>query len=494
MNYLVIDQGGHSSRALVYNESGTCIEQVQYLITSTSRKGGSVVEADPQAILQSIQHCISNINSSVNTAALICQRSNFLACRKSDLNPISPIISWQDTRNADWVNAELERGLLDESQFHRITGLRINAHLGFSKIQWLLHHSDAVKHAAIENDLIFISLSAWLAAMLTNTQNNPLAICDPSCAQRMGLFDIHQNCWSAPLLKHICLSEQQLPNIVDSIHPWGSFNNGTALKLVGGDQSFIPFFSGLELQNNATFVNMGSGAFVMQSMQETGAALADERFLYSAYQLKKSNKLSVFAEATINTAASAINAYFQQFESQLPDNLEKAIHHSFFVANKNIPLYLNASAGLAAPFWYSKICSYFCYGSVEADDEITVSDEFMAVIESVVFLIGINIEALSLLRQSNVSRPIVLSGGLSKSDVIAQLIADVSQRDVWQSLEAETSAKSAVVFLFSADQKRELPIYNPDTFNRISPKSIQQAKPLLNRFEQFKQLVEDFSQ
>ncbi|MCK5881571.1 MAG: hypothetical protein KAG18_06810, partial [Sinobacterium sp.] len=309
MNTLVLDQGGHSSRALVFNPQGKCIAKAQHQLSASIACQQHHIEIDPLKVLLSLQHCIDDIlknhNIFIEQAALICQRSNLLACSRRTLQPITDIISWQDTRNSTALDLSIKNNTLNPERFQCITGLRPNAHLGFSKIQYLLAHNVAIKKHLSDNDLIFMPASAWLAAKLCSPNQSPAEVlCDPSCAQRMGLVDIHSGEWSNELLTLFSIPRHCLPTITDTLHHWGTLPAGIALKLLGGDQSFIPFIASKKMRDESLFINIGSGAFILceSILPKTHSGNG----LYSVYKQHKNKHLdpSVLSETIINSAAT----------------------------------------------------------------------------------------------------------------------------------------------------------------------------------------------
>ncbi|MDY6979304.1 MAG: FGGY family carbohydrate kinase, partial [Pseudomonadota bacterium] len=104
--YLCLDQGGHASRALVFDAHGRqrCHAR-QPLVAKQSASGHIEYPAD--ALLDSLRACIDDIlqqlgsqRQQLTAAALATQRSNIVCWDHDSGAALSPIISWQDRRNA----------------------------------------------------------------------------------------------------------------------------------------------------------------------------------------------------------------------------------------------------------------------------------------------------------------------------------------------------------------------------------------------------------
>lgn len=475
---LVLDQGGHSSRALVFNEYGKCVAKTQHPIKSKICPKTKHVESQPFDILSSLKNCLHDLLQlglpPIDQAALICQRSNLIACNKLTLQPITPIISWQDVRHANYLEQQINDNSLNIEQFHSVTGLRPNAHLGLSKIQWLLRFDASVRYHHDNHTLIFMPASAWLSAQLCYRPLDNI-ICDPSCAQRLGLLNIHTGQWSQALLKAAGIDATCLPELVDSCYEWGHLLGAIPLNLVGGDQSFIPYIAEETTRQNSFFVNLGSGAFILSDAEKNILNNRRSSQLYSVSQL--SAQEGVFLEATVNSAANAINTYYNAYMKVSYSTLADAIEQAVNTQHAKIPLYLNASNGLAAPFWDARLRSMFCYPAPPSKAALL---EFKAVIESVIFLITINLEIFNSVKP--LKSQIIVSGGLSQSGAMMQLLADVTGLLVLVSAETEASSKGAANVLLITHNTLEYK-------GAYRPQENQSAFCLKQRLKQFKQLM-----
>ncbi|HET9693349.1 MAG TPA: FGGY family carbohydrate kinase, partial [Steroidobacteraceae bacterium] len=181
--YLALDQGGHSSRAVLFDAVGRDVAMAHVPIAT--RRHGDRIEHNPDELVESLltaarDACDSPlaIGRPIVAAGLATQRSTVCCWDTNDGAALSPAISWQDRRNADW----LERTLAERSQWVReLTGLPLSPHYGASKLRWCLDELPAVRLAARDERLAMGPLASFLLYRLC--EERPL-LADPANASR----------------------------------------------------------------------------------------------------------------------------------------------------------------------------------------------------------------------------------------------------------------------------------------------------------------------
>ena len=168
-NVIVIDQGTHSTRAIIYNHVGESIFTSQQEV-DLKYLNSSHIEQDAQQILTSCQNVLddANLYMANNTleniaVALTTQRSTVLAWDANTGKAITPAISWLDTRTQE----ELKNTLLSEQSIKEKTGLPLSAHYGASKLQWLLRNDACVQE--YNNQIKYGPLAAYLIYKFNRT-------------------------------------------------------------------------------------------------------------------------------------------------------------------------------------------------------------------------------------------------------------------------------------------------------------------------------------
>lgn len=442
--YLAIDQGGHASRAMVFDYQGQMVCQVQHEIRA-SRPAPDFVEYDVHELLQSIDSVIQDIAQQLGerarnlfAAGLATQRSNCLCWHKQTGKALSPVISWQDRRNARW----LEGLQSDHDNIHKHTGLFLSPHYGASKIRWCLENLPQVQQAQQRGQLAYGPMSSYLTQHLTGL----LAKADAVNASRTQLWSIHSKKWDKTLLEKFGLNKNSLPECVPNQYLFGKLKVGAyqvPLSCVTGDQSAALFAYG-NLQPETAYVNIGTGAFV--SRPSGYAKLYGRRLLTSvAHQFENQDCLYVL-EGTINGAGSALQWFI---DNEHVDNLFTRLPE-WLAQETSALLFLNGISGLAAPFWQSHFESQFV-------GDGTIAQKAVAVVESIVFLINSNIEEMR--KTASPPEQLQLTGGLGMLDGLAQRLADLTGLPVYRPAECEASARGLAYLL--AGQPNQWPEHKP---------------------------------
>lgn len=102
---LAIDQGGHASRALVFDGAGRQVAAASVPVT-TYRDAAGHVEQNAEDIIASLRSAIDAACQEcggVRAAGLATQRSSIVCWHRRSGEALSPVISWQDRRNAAWL-------------------------------------------------------------------------------------------------------------------------------------------------------------------------------------------------------------------------------------------------------------------------------------------------------------------------------------------------------------------------------------------------------
>jgi glycerol kinase len=424
--FLSIDQGGHASRALVYSYEGEVLAHSEHPI-QTLHPQAHYVEHDADDILQSIRHSIRDVIAQLGAdaqqiaaAGLATQRSNVVCWDKHTGEALSPIISWQDTRAHAW----LEQLGLDRLDIHKATGLFPSAHYGASKLRWCLEQLEPVKQALAENRLYMGPMSSYLVSQLVK---EGYCYADPVNASRTLLWNLHRKDWDQFLLDKFAIPRKVLPDCVATSCDYGTLDiEGCSIPLtiVTGDQSSALYAYG-DLQFDTAYVNLGTGAFVSRP---SGYALLYARRLLTSVIFSNAEDDRYVLEGTVNGAGAAIDWLQQQAPvdtlwSKLPHWLERI---------SDPPLFLNGVAGLGSPYWQAAFPS-----ELQASDSIEA--QYVAVVESIVFLINANIQEM--MKFASPPQQLQLSGGLAMLDGLCQRLADLSRLPVYRPKECEATAR-----------------------------------------------------
>ncbi len=465
--YLSLDQGGHSSRAMVISASGQVVAQASENV-ATHRTGADRVEQDPQQLLSSLRRCCDAIASQMGVevkkivaAGLAAQRSSVLCWQRDDGSPLTPVLSWQDRRAAEFIESFEDQ----KSQVKAVTGLVLSPHYGASKLNWCLTNERQVQEALEQNNLTLGPLASFLTRHLVSADiNDARDVCDPTNASRTLLWDSHSCKWSEALCELFGVDSQLLPRCVDNLYSYGDISLGeyrVPLCYVGGDQAAALYAFG-KPQPGTVYINLGTGAFIQTSVIDEGAS--DERLLRSVV-LKDSDTLSYVLEGTVNGAGSALSWFAQKNNGEVRELLD--LGELEVASGAEVPLFLNGISGLGSPLWRSDFPSRFLGSGSSAV-------KMIAVLESIAFLIQLNILEMKKTQRLD---EIVLTGGLSQNNYLCRAIEILSGMSVLRSDTKEATALG-VAYCLAQQPSREV---NLEPISSIS----LDATVLNERFERW---------
>jgi glycerol kinase len=467
--FLCLDQGGHASRAALVDSAGR-MQSFAIREIATRRYHNDHVEHDPQELLDSLRQAageviagLGNESARVVAAGLATQRSSIVCWHRDTGELLSPVLSWQDRRAADWLAQFSDH----EARIHAITGLVLSPHYGVSKLRWCLDNVPGVSRARTEGKLVFGPLASWLANGLC-VQAPVLA--DPANAARTLLWDRQSLDWSDELLQLFGIPRECLPVSVPSRHDWGTFvchDIEIPLQIVTGDQSAALFAFGPP-EADTVYANMGTGVFLQRCM--TDPLFDPDRLLASVVYQDGAGAMSVL-EATVNGAGSAIN----KFVAEVDMDITRVKTHSAEWLNcaTELPLFVNAVSGLGSPWWLPDMESRFVG---EGNDEQKVA----AIMESIAFMVAVNLQAGN--RVAGNCQRIVVSGGLGSVDPLLQRIADLSAATVIRAEVKEATVQGLACLL--AGMPQDWPgVKSADVF------APAENAALLERFRQWCELM-----
>lgn len=464
--FLSLDQGGHSSRALIFDDAGNLVTKAQ-LAVDISHPQPDHVEQSPSALVSSLARAASLAIKQLpaaqriflQSASIVCQRSSVAFWHVDDASPISSVISWQDRRGAQLLSETLARHISADDLKQR-TGLVASPHYGASKIAWMLRHDESVRAAAADGSLRCGPLAAYLIRALTN---NSIDVVDAGNASRTQLINVSGMEWDEHVLQAFGIPSQVLPRVQASLSDYGMLtldDVSLPLKYVNGDQNAALFANGV-VDPHAYYVSIGTGAFCLAPWNSGHPP--SSRQLLTLVALLQSPFFAI--EGTVNAAASAIDWLESQHDRRRNhDDVER-----WLATDISPPLFINAINGLGSPFWRGDIETRFI-------GEGDYAQCFVAVIESIVFALAHNME---LMKQSGtMAKKIFVAGGLGQYDGVCQRLADLVQMPVTRHHDVEASARGAAFWLAGC----------PKHWASDLPKSVftpAESAPLQQRYERW---------
>lgn len=431
--FLCLDQGGHASRALIFDARGT-VRAAGMAAIATHCPRTDWVEHDAQEVVESLEGAAATAltalgahASDVVAAGLATQRSSIVCWDRHSGAALSPVLSWQDRRAHAWLAAFAPHA----ERIGAITGLRLSAHYGASKLRWCLDHLPAVARAERAGRLAFGPLASFLAYRLLAEQ--PL-VADPANAARTLLWNLKRCDWDDELLALFGVPRRALPVCTSSTGDFGRMRvgaNSIPLRVLTGDQSAALFAFSAPAPDVA-YVNIGTGAFVQRVIE---TAIAAPPGLLTSVVWQEENTVCVH-EGTVNGAGAALAWAATILRRDMAD----ADLDQWLARVDEPPLFLNGVSGLGAPWWVADFASRFV-------GDGTPEQKLAAVAESIVFLLTVNLERLRSERELN---RLVITGGLAAHDGLCQRLCDVTALPAYRPDAHEATARGTAFLLAGA--------------------------------------------
>lgn len=418
---LAIDQGTSGTKAIVVDERGGVVAVAEVGLRPRYL-GDGAVEQDPEALWESVlgagRKALAQAGIPVAAVALANQGETVLAWDRGTGEPLTPAIVWQD-RRAETVCAPLA-GSADVVA--RRTGLVLDPYFSAPKMAWL--------RANLTRDGVVTTTDTWLVHRLCGA-----FVTDASTASRSLLTALDRAAWDDELLALFGLTDEALPEIVDSDQIVGTTEVfGPAIPVTGlivDQQAALLAESCLE--PGAAKCTFGTGAFLLAQLGPTPALSSTGLTTSVAWRLR--DQTSYCVDGQVYTAASAVRWAIDLGLVPAADQLDAVASDS-----SDGVLCVPALAGLAAPFWDS--------GATASFTGMTLASGRGHLVRALLEGIAAQIAALAALVATDLGQPLTrlrVDGGLTRSAVLMQAQADLGQIpvDVYPSLHATALGAAA---------------------------------------------------
>jgi glycerol kinase len=249
-DYIVaIDQGTTSTRAIVFDHSGSIISTGQKEHEQIFPRAGWV-EHDPAEIWDNTREVIGQALSraditrhDVAAVGITNQRETAVVWDKTTGKPIYNAIVWQDTRTQAIVD-ELAGG--DTDKYKAIVGLPLATYFAGTKIMWILENVEGAREKAEAGDLLFGTTDTWVLWNLTGGVDGGVHKTDVTNASRTLFMDLETLQWRDDILADFGVPKSMLPEIVSSSEVYGHVESSSLLREVPiagilGDQQAATF-------------------------------------------------------------------------------------------------------------------------------------------------------------------------------------------------------------------------------------------------------------
>jgi len=436
---LALDQGTTSSRAVLFDHSGTIHSLAQKEFTQIYPQAGWV-EHDPDEIWSSQYSVMAEVMaksgasfSQIAAIGITNQRETTLVWEKSTSKPVCNAIVWQDRRTAAYCDQLKTDGL--SQWISSKTGLVIDAYFSATKLKWILDNVSGARQRAVNGELAFGTVDTWLAWKLSNGH---LHITDVTNASRTMLMNIHTCEWDEELLKLFDIPASLLPAIHDSSKVYGTAENtgihaGIPVAGIAGDQQ-AALFGQMCSQPGMVKNTYGTGCFML--MNTGDKIVSSKNNLLTTVAWRINNNTTYALEGSI-FIAGAIVQWLRDGLQSIRSSAE--IESLALQVNDTDGVYLvPAFAGLGAPHW-----NQYARGTVFGLTRGTQKGHLArAALESIAYQTMDVLKAME--SDSGIDiRELRVDGGATVNNLLMQFQSDILQVPVVRPKVYETTALGA---------------------------------------------------
>jgi glycerol kinase len=438
---LAFDQGTTSSRAILFDRSGSIRGVAQREFTQSYPQAGWV-EHDAEEIwstqLEVARQVLQQAALSAGDIAAIGitnQRETTVLWDRKSGKPIAPAIVWQDRRTAAMCDQLRRDGFADMIQ--QKTGLVIDAYFSATKIRWLLDHVPNARSRAERGELACGTIDSWLVWNLTHGK---VHVTDPSNASRTMLFNICTGEWDNELLALFQVPRSILPDISPSSMIVGEASSdwlGGTLPIAGiaGDQQAALF--GQNCRRDGMVKNTyGTGCFMLMHVGHEVRPSKNQLLSTVAWQADSKSGYEYALEGSVFIAGAAVQWLRDGLgiisSSSEIESLARTVTDSGGVT------FVPALSGLGAPHWDA-----YARGTIQGITRGTNRGHIArAALEGIAFQVADVVDAMQ--QDSGIRiEELRCDGGASVNNLLMQFQADVIQAPVVRPKVVETTALGA---------------------------------------------------
>ncbi len=436
---LSFDQGTTSSRAIIFNKTGSIIASAQKEFTQIFPQPGWV-EHDANEIWSTqigvAAEAISKAGLGVKEIAAIGitnQRETSVVWDKVTGIPIYNAIVWQDRRTADYCDSLKAEG--HAASIQQKTGLIIDAYFSATKLKWILDNVEGARAKAEKGDLLFGTIDSWLVWKLTN---GLVHVTDVSNASRTMLFNIHTLNWDDELLQLFNIPASVLPQVKSSSEIYGHTQHVLAahsipIAGIAGDQQAALF--GQQCTHPGMVKNTyGTGCFMLMNTGTSPVTSKNNLLTTIAWQI---NGVTEYALEGSVFIAGAVVQWLRDGLKIIRTAAEVEILAASVSTTDGVYI-VPAFAGLGAPYW-----NQHARGTIVGITRGTTDCHIArAAIESIAFQTMDLLKAME--ADSGISiKELRVDGGATANNLLMQFQSDLLQTKVIRPTTIETTALGA---------------------------------------------------
>jgi glycerol kinase len=436
---LALDQGTTSTRAIIFDQTGSPVATAQRELPQIYPRPGWV-EHDPEEIWQATLAVCRQVladgadaDREVVALGITNQRETTVLWDRRTGEPVHNALVWQDRRTAETCRAIAEAG--HAALIAERTGLLPDPYFSASKLAWLLDAIDGARARAEAGELAFGTVDSYLLWKLTG---GAVHATDATNASRTMLFDIHRQRWDDDLLALWRVPAAILPEVLDCAGEFGNtapgvFEQRLPIRGIAGDQHAAAIGQ-VCFEPGMVKSTYGTGCFVLLNTGPDPAASGNRLLTTLAYRLDGQPTYAL--EGSIFVAGAAVQWLRDALKiiGAAPDTEGLA---QGLPSNRGVYM-VPAFAGLGAPHWDPDARGAL-FG---LSHDTGVAEIARAALEAVAYQTHDLLDAMAK-DHGQAIRTLRVDGGMVANDWMVQFLADVLDVRVDRPAVIETTALGA---------------------------------------------------
>ena len=444
---MAIDQGTTSTRAMIFDRSGSIVAVDQVEHEQIFPRAGWV-EHDPREIWENTRKVIggalakANFNSGhIASIGITNQRETTVVWDRATGEPVHNAIVWQDTRTQEIVDRLAADGGTD--RFKATDGLPLATYFSGPKIAWILENVDGARQRAEAGELLFGTTDTWVLWNLTGgAEHGGVHVTDVTNASRTMLMDLTTLQWDEAIADAMGIPVSMLPTIKSSSEVYGECHpgilNGTPVAGILGDQQAATFGQAC-LKRGEAKNTYGTGNFMLLN---TGTEpVQSQNGLLTTACYKLGDEPTVYAlEGSIAVSGSLVQ--WVRDNLGLIKSAPEIEEFAKQVDNNGGAYFVPAFSGLFAPHWRPDARGALV-GLTRYVNKFHIA---RAVLESTAFQSREVLDAMNADVARDGGVPLTelrVDGGMVGNETLMQFQADILGVDVVRPKIAETTALGA---------------------------------------------------
>ena len=424
--YLIaVDQGSSGTMSALFDGDLRQVDCVDIPVSVATPRYGWV-EQDPWELLNSVRdgakrlmernpECLEGLAG----IGLANQGESFLLWDTQTGEPVTPVISWQDSRSENYCAQLKQEGR--GRWFHERTGLHLSSEWPALKVRELRRSDEKLDLRCRSGRIAFGQLDAWFLYVLTGHRR---FASDHGTACRTGFYNLRQGKWDEELIEFFCGDSLIFPELTDNVCRIEGLDLGIGKEIpwiAGGlDQSVTLIGQGCTQPADAK-VTYGTCCACWMNL---GSKLVLDENLTTSIAWKIGEEYTYGLAAEGGASGSIVTWLLRNFSTDWRQEDLSQIARSY--DDQESLLFVPAFGGLSAPYWKEAKGTLFGITAGTRPEHI-----LRAGLDAVAYTVRDILDCMPLIKK------LVLDGGMSANEYLVQKQANVLQRPVEKSLEKE---------------------------------------------------------